>query len=561
MPKNLFSTICLFILSLPAIAQQWGEYTLYSVQNQTSAYLCDTNGTTFHTWTGLTGGTGYSSYLMPGGTLWRTVRNTTNQLNGGGITGRVQKVSYTGQLLWDFTYSSSTYCLHHDICPLPNGNVLLISYDVRTSAELTAAGYSGTGHTIWSEKIIEVQPNGLNGGNIVWEWKLWDHLTQNVDPARANYNASITDHPELMNINFSSASTDWVHMNGIDWNPARDQIVFSSHNLNEIYVIDHSTTTAEAAGHTGGNSGKGGDFLYRWGNPASYAAAGTRNFNVVHDAHFIPDDCPRGGYIAAYNNGGITSPTQQSCVDMVNPPDSATYYYSRTPGTAFAPTTYDVRIPCGGYNSNMGNSQQLPNGNSLICIAQSGTIKEVDYNGTTLWTKNAGGTTPQAFRYSACFVSGTPPATPVILDSVSILTTAAATYYQWFEGGVPIAGANSQTFLPSHNGNYEVAVRDINGCWSDTSASFPYIETGVEQSYSDRDLTVYPNPAKDRIVLSGGAVDGKDFTVIITDQHGSTVYQRFATHEIDFSGISAGVYTVTVLGNHTVINKRIIVTQ
>lgn len=564
MIKRIVVYTALLFSTLSAFSQQWGAYTLYSTQGSTTAYLIDTNGTTFHTWTGLTGGTGYSSYLMPGGFLWRSVNNTTNQLNGGGMTGRVQKISYNGTRLWDFTYSTSSYCLHHDICPLPNGNVLLISYDVKNATDLVTAGYSGTGHAIWSEKIIEVRPDSAptgtvsTTGTIVWEWKLWDHLTQNVDPAKANYHPTIIDHPELMNINYSSTATDWVHMNGIDYNDSLNQIVFSSHNLNEIFVIDHSTSTSEAAGHTGGNAGKGGDFLYRWGNPASYGATGTKNWNVVHDAHFIPYNCPRGGYIVGYNNNGISN--TMSCVDMINPPYNG-YNYLLNPGSAYAPSVYTNRISCNGHNSNMGNSQQLPNGNMLICIAQSGIIKETDSLGTQLWSKTVSGTTPQAFRYNACYVSGTPPATPTITDSIGILFAPTASYYQWYESGVPIPGATASSFTPSHNGDYQLVVADVNGCKSDTSGSFLYVETTTGETWSDRDLTVYPNPSNGQLKISGGAVANKTFDVLVFDQKGSQVFSAHNEYTPDLSSLSGGVYTLSVRGEKLLLNKRIILVK
>ena len=60
---------------------------------------------------------------------------------------------------------------------------------------------------------------------------------------------------------------DWLHTNGIDYNAEYDLIVLSVPRMNELWVIDHSTTTEEALGSTGGRWGKGGDLLWRWGNP------------------------------------------------------------------------------------------------------------------------------------------------------------------------------------------------------------------------------------------------------------------------------------------------------
>src|ERR1700744_6449792 len=90
-------------------AQQWGDYTLYSVQGTKKAYLLDTNGTTFHTWSLASGSTGYSVYMLPGGYLLRTLTSASNSFQSGGITGEIHKADYNGNILWDYVYSTSSY--------------------------------------------------------------------------------------------------------------------------------------------------------------------------------------------------------------------------------------------------------------------------------------------------------------------------------------------------------------------------------------------------------------------------------------------------------------------
>jgi len=150
-------------------AQSWGDYTLYSVQNSQYTYLIDLNNNVCHTWTSSTSNrTGYSSYLLPGGELLRTVKYSPNAFAGGDQTGKLQKLDWNGNILWDFVYCTTTYAMHHDICPMPNGNVLLIAHELKTPAEAIQAGCSQA-ITIWSEKIVEVAQTGPTTGEIVWE--------------------------------------------------------------------------------------------------------------------------------------------------------------------------------------------------------------------------------------------------------------------------------------------------------------------------------------------------------------------------------------------------------
>lgn len=549
-----------FILFMGVIsyAQQWNGLTLYSNSNATSAYLIDTNSTTIKTWT-LTGGTGYSSYLTPGGTLVRSVKVTNSTFNGGGACGRIQKVDYAGNLIWDYTHSSSTYYTHHDHCPLPNGNVLLIAYELKTQTDLAAAGGTNTAlSTIWPEKIIEVQPTGATTGNIVWEWHVWDHLVQNSDNSKSNYQTSIVNHPELLHINYKSTK-DWMHMNGIDYNPVLDQIVVSSHNLNEWYVIDHSTTTAQAASHSGGNSGKGGDFLYRWGNPAAYQASGTTILDVTHDAHWIPEGCPNAGYFAGVNNKGASGP--KTTIDQIATP-RVDYNYSITSGSAYSPATYNARHTSTGYTSNMGNSEQYPNGNQMICLATAGTIYEIDAAGNTLWTKSTSGSTPQAHRYTTCYINNTAPAQPTISLSGNDLAATPATAYQWYYNGNLISGATSQNYTATQNGIYVVRITDVNGCVYMYSQGFNYstatsineLETGL--------VSIYPNPTNGIVDIDLNYQNTNIIYVGVYDMFGKLVLTVQNSSRIDLTELVNGVYTISIsLDEKKPVYKKVVLTH
>jgi len=543
--------LAFFVLS-GLSAQQWGDYYFYSIQNSNKAYLLDNNGSTYHTWTFPSADkTGYSSYLLPGGDLLRTVKYTPNSFAGGGQTGKLQKTDWEGNVIWDFVYATTSYAMHHDICPMPNGNVLLIAYELKTAAQATLAG-SAQSIIIWSEKIVEVRQTGATSGEVVWEWHLWDHLVQSHDPSKNNYVSSVSDHPERLNINYKT-SKDWIHMNGIDYNPILDQIIFSSHNLNEIYVIDHSTTTQEAATGSGGFSGKGGDFLYRWGNTVAYGMGGTAVFNVVHDSHWIPENCPNGGRLVAFNNKGISN--TKSSVDQVSAPLNG-FNYTYTAGTAYQPLSYTERHACNGGSNSMGGSQQLPNGNMLVCVATSGLIYEVNSVGTTIWSKTLSGVCPKAYKYNACYLNGSIPVIPVITIADNTLVCDEAASYQWYFNGVLMPGEVNRTLTPVTGGVYGVRTSDSDDCMFSYSALLAFdVTTSINNIYKSDLIKIYPNPGSDivsietQLQVSGVSVcdlTGRNFDIAVKEK------------ALDVSELPSGIYILAISTSSGTITKKLV---
>ena len=328
-----------------------------------------------------------SVYLTEEGDLLRTVNpGGGSTINGGAAGGRLERWSWDGTLEWSWSHISNSYRLHHDVELLPNGNILCIAWERISSAEAIAAGRTpGTfGSALWPEKIIEVEPSGSSGGTIVWEWHAFDHLVQDRSPNYPDY-GDPADHPHRIDVNHrSNSSSDWMHCNGMDYNPELDQIIISSRNFNEVWVIDHHTTTEEAAGPAG-------DLLYRWGNPAAYGRGTTADRRLFgqHDPKWIRPGMPGYPGITIFNNGNGRPGTDYTSIDQINPPIDRNGDYSISGDDPFGPISltwsYTAPNPTSFYSSFISGAERLANGNTLICSGADGRVFEVAPDGTERW--------------------------------------------------------------------------------------------------------------------------------------------------------------------------------
>jgi hypothetical protein len=327
------------------------------------------------------------------------------------VSGRFQIIKWDGSIAWDFPYRSSTYIPHHDCFPAYFTN------DPKELPHVFAVVYSKENSDTISEKIVEIKPTGKTTGEIVWEWKAWDHKTDNG-----------TDKPELLDIKkgwmsamgkletregavqtAGSQYKEWLHANYVRYNPVLDQVMVNIKAFSEFIILDHGTTIAEAAGHTGGRYGKGGDILYRWGNPKSYGCTGTQYFKGQHSASWIPKympgtrkPLPGAGNIFVVSNG------DQTGYEIA--PDHNNGVYARAAGKAYGPEKPVRTFDLPNLEINEGTLQRMPNGNTFVCDARTGTagtaLEEFDSAGKSVW-KLDGVTAYQCFRYDSAYMGST----------------------------------------------------------------------------------------------------------------------------------------------------------
>lgn len=406
--KNYTLILCLFVAA--GISAQntvgllsydrnkaYDGYNLMFPHNQPNVYLLDNCGEIVHTWEDDANfRPGNVAYIRADGSMVKAKRDalvTDDAIWAGGGGEFVEIRSWDNDLIWSFELNDSLARLHHDIAPMPNGNILMIAWELKSGEEAIAAGRDTAKldqDELWPDCIIEVNPNT---DEIVWEWHVWDHMIQDLDSTKNNYGV-VGDHPELVDINWdtSEGHPDWMHANALDYNEELDQIIISVPTFHEFWIIDHSTTTAEAATHSGGFSGLGGDIMYRWGNPMTYRAGTEADQQLFypHDIHwvdeFVDTSFPNYRSIALFNN---RVGADFSTVNVLTPAwDMYSWEYTKDAGV-FEPNDFNITLthpePTMMHSTGLSSVQLLPNGNTLICTGRYGYSFELTPDNEIVW--------------------------------------------------------------------------------------------------------------------------------------------------------------------------------
>ena len=540
MKRNTILSILLIMSSVYIIAQTrtvglflndttkvYKGYTLFAPKQYNTTYLINNEGRVVHRWANSKYPPGQTVYLLENGHLLRSCMTMGSKLSsGGGEGGRIEEYDWDDNLVWQLDFATDTYMQHHDFKLLPNGNIIMLVIEKKTLADCLAAGFNPAKYQDVTTKgymvpdyVAEVKPTKPVGGTVVWEWHTWDHLIQDFDGTKSNYGVP-AQHPELIDCDGDGRNLPsfWNHMNSIDYNPTFDQIAMSVRGNSEVWIIDHSTTTAESASHSGGKRGKGGDLLYRWGNPVCYGAGNTSNqrYYQQHDVEWVKAGNPGAGNMTCFNNGlGRGGSSVYSTVDEFTPAVDANGNYTLVAGTAASPTSFvwtykgDTTYPM--YAEDISGAYRLPNGNTVICTGTTGEFREVTSTGVVVW------------RY-VCPVQKTGVITQGTIPDVD--PTHAGEYmnsvFRVYKYPVDYAAFTGRDMTPG----------DFIELYSDAV---------IKNNLSS--LRVKTNPFSSTILLAN-ATGNESFTLLTAN--GQIIWEGTKIEQSDFTYLTSGVYLLKV---------------
>ncbi len=145
---------------------------------------------------------------------------------------------------------------------------------------------------------------------------------------------------------------------------------------------------------------------------------------------------------------------------------------------------------------------------------------------------------------------------------------SASNYEVRLNGGdVETVSTTSKTFTDLTNGTeYTVEVRAVcehNESEWDTVRFTTASSSGLEQVAAKMEVLIYPNPAKDKAVLSLSGLT-EDARLIVSDIQGKIVMsdniaKGSENYDLDLKGFASGVYSVTIVSGNNKTTQKLIV--
>lgn len=502
-------------------------YVLFGPKYSNTTYLIDNCGNQQFSWNS-NYKAGGSVKLLPNGNLLRScVYENNSPITGGGAGGRIEAIQPDQLIAWSIDLSNDSIRQHHDYELLPNGNVLMIIWELKSMQQALDQGRDSSlisPSGLWVDYVIEYNPT-LD--SIVWEWHTWDHMIQDHDSSKPNF-GNVSNHDELFDLNYSSNgdNPDWQHLNAIDYNDSLDLIMLCSPFWNEIYFIDHSTSKSESGGHSGGNYGKGGDVLWRWGNPITYSAGDSTNqkFYGQHDAHWIKNGNPDAGKIIVFNNGKNRGATPYSSVNIIAPPVAQNNEFLKDSSQAFLPSnfhySYFDTTNLFFYSKILSSADQLPNGNIIINEGVKGHFFEIDQLGNVVWD----------------YIN------PVVEDSIM-------TQDDSLPGNTSMlfnATFRIRKILPEYDGLTNLPLMNHGPIELNPNASSCSL-TNIETNPNS--FSLYPNPSSSYITISNNLIDSYvEIYSLSGEKLFSTTFDIETT--INTNEFSSGIYIIYLTDNN-----------
>jgi hypothetical protein len=302
-------------------------FTLFATMFGDALYLIDMQGEVVHRWPapyppGLYG------YLTERGTLFyngkileEPGRFVSQQPWKGGV---VLEMDWNGRVLWELRHPDH----HHDGIRLRDGNVMLLCI-TRLPEEVAArvqGGQPGTEHegAIYADYLVEL----TSGGDVVWEWRSWEHLDPDQDRITA------VQQPRY----------EWTHGNTVS-EMANGNIVVSFRQISTVAIVERGS----------------GAIVWKLGAPP-----------LAHQ--HAPYELANGNLLI-FDNGThrLDHPLPYSRVIEVDIATKEIVW------------SYQEAYPIDFFSPHISNAQRLPNGNTLICEGAFGRLFEVTPEREVVW--------------------------------------------------------------------------------------------------------------------------------------------------------------------------------